>query len=952
MKKIVLVIVFFATLQFQAQTSSGITYQAVIYSPTGQILPGNNQNNLVLSNKSICLRFSILDRNTQLEYQETVPTQTDDFGMVNLVIGGGNQVGGYATNYNNVLWDGSNKKLRVELDLTTYCNVFETISEQLLTSVPFSNYAKLADNVTGTVAITNGGTGATNVAGAKVNLGLNNVDNTSDLNKPISTATQSVLNIKENTSNKSVNVALGTSDVLYPTQNAVKTYVDSHVNSNTTGLNTEISRATAAETNLATFLVTEKNRAMAEEALKENTTNKSDDVNLGTSSNLFPTQNAVKTYVDSQITTATPNASQTVKGKIKLGGDLSGTADAPTVPGLATKENAISIGTTNQYFRGDKTWQNLNSTAVGLGNVDNTSDVNKAISTATQTALDAKEDVISIGTTTQYLRGDKTWQTAVQSVNGVLPASNGNVSVMLGRVTTGVNSSPLSAVPNPVNSDIYVVAGQTSTPNDNGRTYIYDGTNWQEVASNISGSDNRYVMLSGSNMSGNLVFPAGHTLKLTDAPVNGIDAANKDYVDGINLDATTLATGKIQLAGDLSGTANAPTVPGLATKAPLNSPALTGLPTAPTATTGTNSTQIATTEFVTTALATKQNALTNPVTGAGSQNKIAKFSNTGSTLADSQIFDNGTNVGIGTVSPSSKLEINSGTAGTSGLKFTNLTSTTTPSLSNNYLSLDTSGNVVYATNGGTMPLITANGVYSATSEVRDYNTWANRGNGFYMTDNLGAVSNQIPNSTAWFTVSQVAKGTTHFGQTALTDQNFWFRGGYNSTISSNSWKRMISVDANSRFALFWDNTTNNTVNLNNVDNGPLLLSTNNTERVRILASGNVGVGVSNPTSKLEINGAVTNTLAYDAVANTTIDFSQSNLAFTTASAGSFTLTNIKTGGTYTLAVQGATAGTSVFTSSGFTFKYVNNGVTTANKHTLYTFLVMGTTVYVYMATGF
>ncbi len=685
MKKIVLVIVFFATLQFQAQTSSGITYQAVIYNPSGQILPGNNQNDLVVSNKSICLRFSIIDNNAQLEYQETVPTQTDDFGMVNLVIGSGNQVGGYATSFNTVVWDGSNKKLKVEVDLTTNCTAFITISEQFFTTVPFSNYAKKADNVTGTVAINNGGTGATTVAGAKINLGLNNVDNTSDLNKPISTATQLALNVKENVSNKSTNISLGTSDIL------------------------------------------------------------------------FPTQNAVKTYVDSQITIATPNATQTEKGKIKLSGDLSGTADAPTVPGLATKENSISAGTTNQYFRGDKTWQILNSTAVGLGNVDNTSDVNKPISTATQTALDAKENAISSGTITQYLRGDKTWQTAVQSVNGVLPAPNGNVSVLLGSVTTGVNSSPLSVVPNPVNSDIYVVAGQTSTPNDNGRTYIYDGTNWQEVASNISGSDNRYVKLSGSNMSGNLVFPAGHTVKITDAPVNGTDAANKDYVDGINLDATTLATGKIQLAGDLSGTANAPTVPGLATKAPLNSPAFTGLPTAPTATTGTNSTQIATTEFVTTALTSKQNVLTNPVTGIGTQNKIAKFSNIGSALTDSQMFDNGTNVGIGTISPS---------------------------------------------------------------------------------------------------------------------------------------------------------------------------------------------------SKLEINGAVTNTLAYDAVANTTIDFSQSNLAFTTASAGSFILTNIKTGGTYTLAVQGATAGTSVFTSTGFTFKYVNNGVTTANKHTLYTFLVMGTTVYVYMATGF
>lgn len=68
-------------------------------------------------------------------------------------------------------------------------------------------------------------------------------------------------------------------------------------------------------------------------------------------------------------------------------------------------------------------------------------------------------------------------------------------------------------------------------------------------------------------------------------------------------DATTLVKGKIQLAGDLAGTADLPTVPSLSFKAPLESPALTGTPTAPTATTGNNSTQIATTAFVTTAVA-------------------------------------------------------------------------------------------------------------------------------------------------------------------------------------------------------------------------------------------------------------------------------------------------------------------------------------------------------------
>ncbi len=116
--------------------------------------------------------------------------------------------------------------------------------------------------------------------------------------------------------------------------------------------------------------------------------------------------------------------------------------------------------------------------------------------------------------------------------------------------------------------------------------------------------------------------------------------------------------------------------------------------------------------------------------------------------------------------------------------------------------------------------------------------------------------------------------------------------------------------------------------------------------------GNVGIGSLNPTSKLEVNGSATNTTAFNAAASSAIDFSNSNLAYTSASPGAFTLTNIKDGGTYTLSVQGTTSGTASFSATGFTFKSTNNAQTIAGKHTLYTFMVMGTTVYFTMSTGY
>ena len=82
-------------------------------------------------------------------------------------------------------------------------------------------------------------------------------------------------------------------------------------------------------------------------------------------------------------------------------GSITGTLSSQTdlQSALNAKENTITAGTTSQYYRGDKTFQTLDKTAVGLGNVDNTSDLNKPISTLTQTALNAKQDTLTLTTT-------------------------------------------------------------------------------------------------------------------------------------------------------------------------------------------------------------------------------------------------------------------------------------------------------------------------------------------------------------------------------------------------------------------------------------------------------------------------------------------------------------------------------------------------------------------------
>jgi len=82
------------------------------------------------------------------------------------------------------------------------------------------------------------------------------------------------------------------------------------------------------------------------------------------------------------------------------------------------KEPTIAVGTTGQYFRGDKSWQNLNSASVGLSNVDNTSDLNKPISTIQQTALNLKQNLLTGGFKLFTLNGQDVNYNSTITVSG------------------------------------------------------------------------------------------------------------------------------------------------------------------------------------------------------------------------------------------------------------------------------------------------------------------------------------------------------------------------------------------------------------------------------------------------------------------------------------------------------------------------------------------------------
>jgi hypothetical protein len=88
-----------------------------------------------------------------------------------------------------------------------------------------------------------------------------------------------------------------------------------------------------------------------------------------------------------------------------------------------SKEDAISTGTTSQYRRGDKTWQTLNKTAVGLANVDNVSDILKPLSNDAIFALSQKQDQLVSGTN-------------IKKINNIDLVGSGNLTIGSGGTVT------------------------------------------------------------------------------------------------------------------------------------------------------------------------------------------------------------------------------------------------------------------------------------------------------------------------------------------------------------------------------------------------------------------------------------------------------------------------------------------------------------------------------------
>ena len=202
-----------------------INYQALIVDPAAIELPGNGVQAQLYLNKDIWVKFGIY-AGTTLQFEELHKTKTDAYGLINLEIGAGENTGAPGT-FTSLNWGGPVMKLVTQVSFDLGFKYTE-VSNRGLNYLPYAHFAEEAGKLSGTLAITSGGTGATTAVAARSNLGLGNVDNTADVDKPVSGLVLAQLNAKESLINKSTSILSDSvSQVKYPSVKAVKEYVDS-----------------------------------------------------------------------------------------------------------------------------------------------------------------------------------------------------------------------------------------------------------------------------------------------------------------------------------------------------------------------------------------------------------------------------------------------------------------------------------------------------------------------------------------------------------------------------------------------------------------------------------------------------------------------------------------------------------------------------------------------------
>ena len=378
------------------------------------------------------------------------------------------------------------------------------IGDSLVYSKEISGYYKI-DN-TESVSSVNGKQGV--VVLSKGDLGLSLVNNTSDINKPVSLATQTALDSKAPISHVG-SVGESAHGLVSQTSAGFMGPADKVKLDN-------------MSVTLGVSSVNEKTGAVV--LTKE-------DLGLGLVNNTSDLDKPISTAT--QIALAT-KYSPTNKPTAADIGALAATGTAVAATKLATARTIAG-----KSFDGTA---NISITAadVGLSNVDNTSDINKPISTAQQSALNLKANLASpaltgtpsaptaaVGTsttqiaTTAFVNAEIANDAAPKSHVGATGTAHGVASTSVAGFMSATDKTKLDGIATGANAYTHPTSGVTSgtynsvTVDENG--HITAGTNPTTLAgygitdAAPKSHSHSYLPLTGGTLTGSLsISPAGH----------------------------------------------------------------------------------------------------------------------------------------------------------------------------------------------------------------------------------------------------------------------------------------------------------------------------------------------------------------------------------------------------------------------------------------------------------
>lgn len=427
----------------------------------------------------------------------------------------------------------------------------------------------------------NGKTG-NNISLTKVDVGLGNVDDTSDANKPISSATQAALNSKANSSvtitgsdglegggdlTQSSTIVLDdmSKASLLLADTAVQPSVSITAGSGLTGGGTLAANITIALSSTSIASLAKADTAVQPSVLDGYATlaqlaTKFDNP-IGTTAQYIRGDGSLATFPSipqgsvTSVGLIAPSGFTVSNTPITSSGNLTlafaagyqgyTSTEATKVSNLksAAYELSTAFATAAQGALASTAVQpaGLTKAAVGLGNVDNTSDLNKPISTATQSALNGKASTATVTTTTNGLMiaADKVKLNGIAAgaqVNVPQVQPDWNAATGLGAILNKPSLGALSAKNNVDIPDI----NATGIPNS-GNFLRGDGV-WSPVAGAGTVTSVAMTVPTGLAIAGSPITGAGTLAVTYSAGYQGYTTAEATKVSNLKSAAYELST--------------------------------------------------------------------------------------------------------------------------------------------------------------------------------------------------------------------------------------------------------------------------------------------------------------------------------------------------------------------------------------------------------------------------